>query len=198
MRNKWRKCLILVLVLTALAIPALAQYSVDDVVKCFLERDMGNVRWKGEFSREGAWASYRAEATIDGHEYYFSVEGGHENGEDAVYAMGLSGWYPDLEQKGRQSGGIRVYKAFLETLIRFVPDQNEVWEIFNPEKIYDILRGGYSFNYQPQKWSVRYNPQYCWIEAYNKGNQNFISIIRRLGEDEVTLTNHYSFFFNIN
>ena len=200
MRSKWIVLLVLVLTMAAAALPAAADYSAAEVYNFFMDQDMGDVRWFVDIHYEEGepWVTYSATADIGDHEYYFQVHGGDDDGENVVWEMGISGWYPDLEPNGKQGEeGRKVYQAFLETLAHFLPDSHELREIFNPENIYYMLRGGYSFNYQPKDWYTEYSSQYGWVSAVHH-NRNYVCANRPTQEDEITPTNFFSFYFSIN
>lgn len=203
MRSKWIVLLVLVLTMAAAALPAAADYSAAEVYNFFMDQDMGDVRWFVDINYVVGepWVTYSAKADIDDHEYYFEVHGGDDDGENVVWEMGISGWYPDLEPNGKQGEeGRKVYKAFLETLAHFLPDSHELREIFNPENIYDMLRGGYSFNYQPKDWYAKYSSQYGSVSAVHH-NRNYLIVNRPILEDEageLSQTNNFSFYFSIN
>ena len=63
-----------------------------------------------------------------------------------------------------------------------------------------MLRGGYSFNYQPKDWYAKYSSQYGSVSAVHH-NRNYLIVNRPILEDEageLSQTNNFSFYFSIN
>lgn len=147
-----------VALLAVVAVSASAAYVVKPDTVDALFHDYTEIDWTGSWTRgDNGNIVITNNAYLDGYPYQIVIEG-TDNG---VSTVTMTGWFEDMKMldMGQFSDGLTTYNNLFMTCTDFLPDSDELYEVFEPYDIYySVLSGSSDFEGSYPNWELLSTP----------------------------------------
>lgn len=145
-----RKLFILLTVLALCLAPSALAAGTRDIDNAFLRET--SFAWRHSESYDDGDLAISETLTLDGHPYEFGVVGVGEKASQVYF----SGWFADMQMTEDLEfrDGLFAFYDCLKACVDFLPDGNDIYEMFSPYDLYYNVLEGSTYTGGNYQWEL--------------------------------------------